>query len=251
MRNDSSFLGSFLLKWKRPADRFNQFLKDHHHLFTLIGVFVALAGYIQSIGNSLGASRGLLDATYIATFALVSILVVSAYTRLGLFIVESDFGPLTKENIGVTAFGVAFAIIIFIIARIISNLPDLWFTLIAPIVLLSAIIGGLYLVGFTLKLAEAIAKRTKYSCDFVGVAVLLLLWFAIPFVANTNLVDPSISDSLQPGISILKWGHFFLSSGIAIAFFINSIVLIVILLANIKKKIGFPSSEFLTGSDSD
>ena len=217
-----------LLVWERPLDRLNQYLKNHHHLFTLIGVFAALAGYIRAVANSTDAPSQTVTVSLFATFALVIFLVIVAYTRMAIKIKKSDFRARDWENIGLVIFAGLFGIIVSLLWAVIMNYQRLWFAVLAPLAVAFALIAGLYVIGFTFIF-------TEYAADYFGIpysplgflAEVVLLAVSAQLMIRTSLLSESLWAGFQPGMPVIDWLRIFLGMVVSVTW-IYALLLILI-----------------------
>lgn len=174
-----------------PIDNLNAALIGNRHLITLLGVFAALTAYIRSLQGSTGfENEVLINFFTTGGFLIVVLFTLVIFAQLGKSVKASESALLSRENIGIAAFGYLLFVLVGILISFISTFSKVWlFIYITGIYPFSAIVMALIYI-FVKYISNQIGEEIGRSWVMVSIVFyLIIMLLGIIFVARGYLIS--------------------------------------------------------------
>lgn len=198
----------------RPISKLDSFLWDNRHLFTLIGVFGAVAVYLQTVEDQVGAEMGQLGNTAVVS-ALLLVLVMSIIVLIKVAI--TIWRGNIWENVGIVIFGTFFGVLIMAMTGLMSAFQEA-LSLYYMLIVTSAAIATGWLGIMLLSIAGI--RSDKYINRDIPIAsgvIFVSATLGISYVITTTNYMAAISEMPTPPLTFGQWIDLYLGFSIALS----------------------------------
>lgn len=221
-----------------PIGRLDTFIDDNRHLFTLIGVFGAVAVYLQTVENEINAEMGELgNIAVVSGLLLVVLMSVIVMVKLVITVIRAG----TWDGMGLIVFGTLFVTLILAITGLMSAFSVALSIYYVLIVYSAGIITGTAAVRLITIIGFYGDSYWDLDIPIVSGAVhfLAVLGFSY-FIEMTSYLDGNgWASQPTPPLTLGQWFDLYLELSLAMGGFLLYVLFALYLLLTIVLGLGY------------
>lgn len=212
-----------------PIEALDSFLWDNRHLFTLIGVFGAVAVYLKSVESEISGDIG-----NIGDFAVVSglgiVVLLSVVVGIKLWLRVREVG--IWESAGLIGFGALFGSLVLVITGLISSFSETVavyiFFIVYSLGLVTGLLGGTALARVSAAADSRLGLDTPLISLALHTAAVLILSY---IYQTTSYLDEPLAPALEATPTLGDWFEIYMAFALAfLGLIVFGVFLIVVLL---------------------